>query len=65
MVGLDEGMMLEFIPVSGFNGTKYAKLAKEDIEEEVIYWQSAEICCVLGANPSYEDMAGYVRRIWK
>ena len=22
------------------------------------------ICCVLGANPSYEVIVGYVRRIW-
>ncbi|KAJ8436063.1 hypothetical protein Cgig2_000359 [Carnegiea gigantea] len=37
----------------------------EDIEEDVNYWKSAVICCVLGANPPYDVLARYVNRIWK
>ncbi|KAJ8430287.1 hypothetical protein Cgig2_024719 [Carnegiea gigantea] len=58
MVDPDEGTTLEFIPVSEFKGTKCAKLAQEDIEEKVNYWQNAMICCVLGANPPYEVLVG-------
>ncbi|KAJ8435935.1 hypothetical protein Cgig2_013282 [Carnegiea gigantea] len=47
------------------NGTKCAKLVKEDIEGEIVYWQNAVICCVLGVNPPFEVIEGYVRRIWK
>ncbi|KAJ8428837.1 hypothetical protein Cgig2_003385 [Carnegiea gigantea] len=64
MVDPTEGTTLEFIPVSMINGTKCAKVVGEDIEGEVIYWQNAVICCVLGANQPYEFIAGYVRRIW-
>ena len=65
MVDLDEGTTLDFIPAPKINGIKWAKLAQEDIEEEVNYWKNTVICCVLGANPPYEVLAGYVKRIWK
>ena len=60
----NEGTALEFIPINEINGTKCAQLNEANIEEKVIYWQSAMICCVLGANPPYEVIAGYIRRIW-
>jgi len=28
------------------------------------YWQNAVLCCVLGANPPYEVIDGFVQRIW-
>jgi len=64
LVNPNEGKALEFILATEINGTKCAQLNIEDIEEEVIYWQNAVICCVLGANPPYEVIAGYVNRIW-
>ena len=44
---------------------KCAKLNAEDIVEEATYWQNAVVCCVLGANPPFEVIEGYVRRRWK
>ena len=36
----------------------------EDVLEEINYWQNGVICYVLGANPPYEVINGFVRRIW-
>lgn len=41
------------------------KITEEDIEEEVIFWKSAMICYVLGANPPAHIFEGFVRRLWK
>ncbi|KAJ8419892.1 hypothetical protein Cgig2_017702 [Carnegiea gigantea] len=65
MVDPNEGTALEFILVSEINGTKCAKLVKEDTEGAVAYWQNAVICCVLGVDPRYEVIAGYVLLIKK
>ncbi|KAJ8420948.1 hypothetical protein Cgig2_017687 [Carnegiea gigantea] len=51
LVDPDKGTALEFILVMEINGVKCAKVAMEDIEEEISYCQNAVICCVLGANP--------------
>ncbi|KAJ8419500.1 hypothetical protein Cgig2_026412 [Carnegiea gigantea] len=65
LVNPDEGTTLEFIPVLEINGVKCAKVDFQDIEDEVNYWQSAVICCVLGANPPITVIEGYVKCIWK
>lgn len=36
----------------------------DDIAEEVEFWQTAVICCVLGANPPLQVMEGFIKRIW-
>ena len=60
----NEGAALEFIPAIEINGTKCDQLNAEDSEDEVVFMQNAVLCCVLGANPPYEVIAGYVNRIW-
>ncbi|KAJ8431134.1 hypothetical protein Cgig2_010067 [Carnegiea gigantea] len=60
MVDPDEGTTLEFIQAPEINGIKCAHLAQEDIEEEVNYWKNSVICCILGANPPYDVLAGYL-----
>lgn len=40
------------------------KITMEDIKEEVEYWSSAVICCVLGCNPPPVVMNDYFHRIW-
>lgn len=45
------GMKLEFSKYEVVEGVKIAKIEKEDVESEVKYWESAIVCCVLGANP--------------
>ncbi|KAJ8422180.1 hypothetical protein Cgig2_015761 [Carnegiea gigantea] len=64
IVDPNEGTALDFVPISEINGIKCAKIALDDIEEEIAYWQNAVVCCVLGANPPVEVIEGFVRRIW-
>jgi len=51
LVDPNEGTALEFIPATEINGTKCVQLNAEDIEDEVVNWQNAVLCCVLGAKP--------------
>ncbi|XP_074289092.1 uncharacterized protein LOC141614232 [Silene latifolia] len=36
----------------------------EDVEDEIDYWKQAVICFILGANPPWEIVEGFIRRIW-
>ncbi|XP_074314348.1 uncharacterized protein LOC141649561 [Silene latifolia] len=36
----------------------------EDVEEEVEYWKQAVVCFILGANPPWDIIEGFIRRIW-
>ncbi|XP_074283267.1 uncharacterized protein LOC141607821 [Silene latifolia] len=36
----------------------------EDVKEEVEYWSQAVYCFVLGANPPWEVLNGFIHRIW-
>ncbi|KAJ8419932.1 hypothetical protein Cgig2_011571 [Carnegiea gigantea] len=53
LVDLDEATTLEFIPAPNINGVICANLEAEDIGVEVIYFQNAVLCCVLGADPPF------------
>ena len=39
-------------------------MVKEGVVSEIAYWQNAVLCCVLGENPPYELIDGFIRRIW-
>ncbi|KAL9246158.1 hypothetical protein vseg_019730 [Gypsophila vaccaria] len=41
------------------------KLTTEDTEPEVMYWKTAIVCYILGANPPPVIISGFVNRIWK
>ncbi|KAJ8421702.1 hypothetical protein Cgig2_002599 [Carnegiea gigantea] len=64
MVDLEEGAELRFVPTKLINGVKYAKIDKEDVMQEIEFWQNAILCSVLGANPPFEVIPGYLNRIW-
>lgn len=43
----------------------YIKIDIEDVQEKIAYWESSIICYVIGANPPFPVMDGFVRRIWR
>ncbi|XP_074297634.1 uncharacterized protein LOC141628380 [Silene latifolia] len=36
----------------------------EDVEEDIEFWNQAVVCFILGANPPWEVVEGFIRRIW-
>ncbi|KAL9225038.1 hypothetical protein vseg_001010 [Gypsophila vaccaria] len=40
------------------------QLQIEDVEEEIEYWSQAVVCFILEANPPWEIIEGFIRRIW-
>ncbi|KAJ8419299.1 hypothetical protein Cgig2_027981 [Carnegiea gigantea] len=64
LVDHDEGVELKFLPTEVINGTKVAKIDMADVENEIEYRQHAVLCSVLGANPPYEVIQGFIKGIW-
>ncbi|XP_074315726.1 uncharacterized protein LOC141651935 [Silene latifolia] len=40
------------------------QLSMEDVQPEIDYWSTAVICYVLGGNPPWELLSGFVNRLW-
>ena len=40
------------------------KIDIDDVKDEIEYWNSSVVCYVLGANPPFLVMVGYLRQIW-
>ncbi|VFQ86685.1 unnamed protein product [Cuscuta campestris] len=66
-VGIQEELNfnLKFIPTEVIDGKSIARLTHDDVIEPGNYWDSALICCILGANPPLEIVKGFLNRIWK
>ncbi|KAJ8423185.1 LOW QUALITY PROTEIN: hypothetical protein Cgig2_026633 [Carnegiea gigantea] len=64
LVDPEEGSELKFIPTYVVNGVQCAKREKKDVAAEIDYWQQAILCLVLGANPPFEVIQGFIKRIW-
>ena len=64
MVGLDEASEFKFMPSSLINGLKYAKVDFDDVKDEINYWQQAVLCFVLGANPPFAVVQGFIQKKW-
>ena len=65
LVDPKEGTALVFIPPNEVNGRSFAKIEKEGVQNEIDYWANAVLCGVMGANPPFEVMDGFVHHIWK
>ena len=51
--------------VSSSSPRVIGKISKNDVKEEVKYWENSVVCYVTGANPTIYVTVGFVRRIWK
>ncbi|XP_074306021.1 uncharacterized protein LOC141641249 [Silene latifolia] len=40
------------------------QLTPEDVESELKYWDTAVVCYVLGGNPPWELLSGFVQKLW-
>ena len=40
------------------------KVELDDVKNEIDYWQQAVLCSVLGANPPFVVVQGFIQRIW-
>ncbi|KAL9227749.1 hypothetical protein vseg_003400 [Gypsophila vaccaria] len=40
------------------------QLEHEDVDEEIEYWKQEVVCFILGANPPWEVIESFIRRIW-
>ncbi|KAJ8419487.1 hypothetical protein Cgig2_008717 [Carnegiea gigantea] len=60
----DEGNLLNYVPATIINGKRCAEIAKEDVTQEVEYWQNAVLCSVLGANRPFVVIKGFINPIW-
>ncbi|KAJ8444524.1 hypothetical protein Cgig2_028339 [Carnegiea gigantea] len=60
----DMGNSLKYVLVTLINGVRCTHLSKEDVMAEIDHWQNAILCSVLGANPPFEVMQGFLKRIW-
>ncbi|XP_074319851.1 uncharacterized protein LOC141656732 [Silene latifolia] len=40
------------------------QILAEDVQEELAYWKSSVYCFILGANPPWDVVEGFIRRIW-
>ncbi|KAL9227831.1 hypothetical protein vseg_003477 [Gypsophila vaccaria] len=49
---------------TNMNESNLLQPQNEDVDEEVEYWQQAVVCYILGANPPWEVIEGFIRRIW-
>lgn len=64
LVDSDAGSQLRFIPAEEVDGKRCPQIAPEDVAEEVDYWNNAVLCAVLGSNPPFEVIKGFIKRIW-
>lgn len=47
------------------SGKQLVRITKEDISDEIRFWESVVVCYVFGANPPLKVIDGFVKRIWK
>ncbi|KAL9235695.1 hypothetical protein vseg_010434 [Gypsophila vaccaria] len=40
------------------------QIDQDDVKDEIELWQNTVVCFILGANPPWEVVEGFIRRIW-
>lgn len=49
----------------GSNSRAIGRISKDDVRDEIAYWENFVVCYVTSANPPVQVIDGFVRRIWK
>ncbi|VFQ79121.1 unnamed protein product [Cuscuta campestris] len=67
VVGIQEdlNLNLSFIAAEELDGKQIIRLSMDDVIEPGKYWNSALVCCILGANPPLDIIKGFLSKIWK
>ena len=65
LVDPEEGTALKYMPMEEVNGRRCAKIEEDDIQTEIKYWKNAVLFGVMGSNPPFDVIDGFVHRIWK
>lgn len=59
----DEVNSLEYIPAGLINRVACAQIEYEDVTDEIEFWKCSVLCTVLGANPPFEVIKAFIKRI--
>ncbi|VFQ95590.1 unnamed protein product [Cuscuta campestris] len=67
VVGIQEdlNLNLSYIPAEELDGKQIIRFSIDDVIEPGKYWDTALICCILGANPPLDVVKGFLSRIWR
>lgn len=61
----ETGTELQYIEPEVQEGVAISRITREEVQSEVDFWSTAVYCHILGANPPYAVVNGFLRRIWK
>lgn len=56
---------LEYVSPMKENGIEFCVIEEKDIKSEIEYWANSVVVYVLGANPPFHVMYGFLNRVWK
>lgn len=59
------GTELRYIEPEVHNGVAVARITSADVSMEIAYWETSVYCHILGAQPPFSVVNGYIRRTWK
>ncbi|KAK4370400.1 hypothetical protein RND71_009875 [Anisodus tanguticus] len=58
------GLALNYIPPEIINRESVVKLVKEEVDREILKWQSSLIAYIIGETPGYNVMKRYITQFW-
>ncbi|MCD7467480.1 hypothetical protein HAX54_004934 [Datura stramonium] len=58
------GFKLDFVAPDKHGEIPICEIALEDISSEVLFWENSKVCYVLGANPPFSVLNGFIQRQW-
>lgn len=59
----DSKRSFDYFPPESKDGIEFCTIDAADVKSEEFYWQNSVMCCVLGSNPPFLVINGYLCRI--